>query len=78
MELQTGSAEYEKVKAFNDKISTDSAGRMRLYECEAEFASYTCGHTSMGLRCLYVEVPAPQKDPERFDRISQDGLLSMK
>eukprot|EP00959_Pyramimonas_sp_CCMP1952_P428166 8967485-Pyramimonas_sp.AAC.1 len=56
----------------------DSAGQMPLYECEAKFASYTCGHTSMGLRRLYAEVSASQKDPERFDRISQDGFLSMK
>eukprot|EP00959_Pyramimonas_sp_CCMP1952_P345642 7238526-Pyramimonas_sp.AAC.1 len=55
-----------------------SVGQMPLYECEAKFASYTCGHTSMGLRCLYAEVPMPQKDPERFDRISQYGFLSMK
>eukprot|EP00959_Pyramimonas_sp_CCMP1952_P003860 81394-Pyramimonas_sp.AAC.1 len=64
MELQTGSAEYEKVKTFNDKIMKDSAGQMLLYECEAKFASYTRGHARMGLRRLYAEVPAPQKDPD--------------
>eukprot|EP00959_Pyramimonas_sp_CCMP1952_P419741 8791943-Pyramimonas_sp.AAC.1 len=48
MELPpVGTPEYEKNKAFNFKIMQDSAGQLPHNDCDAKFASYTCGHTSM-------------------------------
>ena len=69
--------EYDKLKAFNFKITQDSAGQLPPYDCDAKFASYTCGHTSMGLRCFNAEVPVPTSMPERFDKISHEGKLSL-
>ena len=78
MELPpTHTPEYEKIKAFNFKIMRDSAGQLPLYDCDAKFASYTCGHTNMGLRCFNAEVPVPSSKPERFDKISHSGKLSL-
>ena len=73
-----GTSEYQTIKVFNDKIIQDSAGQLPAYDCDAKFASYTCGHTSMGLRCLSAGVRLPSDKPERFEKISQDGSLSLK
>lgn len=78
MELPpVGTPEYNAIKNFNFKIMEDSAGQLPQYDCDAKFASYTCGHTSMGLRCINAGVPVPTVMPERFDRISHQGKLSL-
>eukprot|EP00959_Pyramimonas_sp_CCMP1952_P232530 4859509-Pyramimonas_sp.AAC.1 len=55
----------------------DSAGQLPQYDCDAKIASYTCGHTSMGLRCINAGVPVPTVMPERFDRISHQEKLPL-
>eukprot|EP00959_Pyramimonas_sp_CCMP1952_P136924 2865040-Pyramimonas_sp.AAC.1 len=40
------------VKTFSFEITQDAAGQLPRYGCDDKFASYTCEHTSMGLRCF--------------------------
>eukprot|EP00959_Pyramimonas_sp_CCMP1952_P040027 836931-Pyramimonas_sp.AAC.1 len=72
-----GTPEYEKIKTFNFKITQDSAGQLPHYDCDAKFASSTCGHTSTGLRCFNAGVTMPSVMPERFDKISHQGKLPL-
>ena len=74
-----GTAKYLKIKAFNDKIMSDSAGQLPFYDdVDSKHQSYTCGHTSQGLRCIIHGTPVPESKPERFSDISQDGKISLQ
>ena len=69
--------EFDAIKRFNNKMVEDSAGQLPPYEDNGKFVSFTCGHTSQGLRCFWHGAPVPEKEPERFATISQDGKLSL-
>lgn len=74
-----GTAEYLKIKGFNDKIMADSAGQLPFYDDgDGKYQSYTCGHTSQGLRCIIHGTNVPETNPERFSDISQDGKISLQ
>ena len=68
---------FDAIKRFNDKMVEDSAGQLPPYEDNGKYVSFTCGHTSQGLRCFWHGAPVPEKEPERFATISQDGKLSL-
>lgn len=68
---------FAAIKRFNDKMVADSAGQLPAYEDDGKYVSFTCGHTSQGLRCIWHGAPIPETDPERFATFSQDGKFSL-
>ena len=68
---------FAAIKRFNDKMVEDSAGQLPAYEDDGKYVSFTCGHTSQGLRCIWHGSPIPETDPKRFATFSQDGKFSL-
>eukprot|EP00959_Pyramimonas_sp_CCMP1952_P034452 722205-Pyramimonas_sp.AAC.1 len=68
---------FDAIKRLNDKMVADSIGQMPPCEDNGKFVSFTCGHTSQGLKCFWHGAPIPEKGPERFATISQDTMLSL-